>query len=221
MPSRIGAGNGDQPPTEAMRTVLSVLLPATAPYRDAGGRVAGGAVVCVTTGLLRTLQLAELEAVIAHELAHVKNRDVMVMTLASFFASVAAMLTQFGLFSGGLGRSRDRGAPFAVVVAVSAAVYVISLFLILALSRYREFAADRGSAILTGRPSALVAALMRLDAGIKRIPDRDLRAVGQLNAFFIVPAARGAFGTLLLTHPPVELRIARLERLEAQLQSAA
>jgi heat shock protein HtpX len=177
----------------------------------------------VTVGILRTLAPGELRAVIAHELAHIKNRDVMVMTPASFFASVAAMLTHSGLLSGRVGHDRKgRAQAFAVVLAVSAAVYVISFFLMLALSRYREFAADRGSAIITGRPSALAAALMRLDGTIKGIPDRDLRAVRQLNAVFILPArTRTALRPLFLTHPPVAQRIARLERLEFQLQSAA
>jgi heat shock protein HtpX len=192
------------------------------PNAFALGRSPKSAVVCATTGLLQRLEPHELEAVIAHELAHVQNRDVLVMTLASFFASLAAMLTQFGLLFGG-GRDRDGGAPaFALVLAVSFAVYVISFFLMLALSRYREFAADRGAAIITGRPSALAAALMTLDGAMKRIPDRDLRAVGQLNAFFIIPAsAKGALRTIVSTHPPVEQRIARLQRLEMQLQHAA
>jgi heat shock protein HtpX len=186
------------------------------------GRSPRSAVVCVTLGLLRTLEPGELRAVIAHELTHVKNRDVMVMTPASFFASVAAMLTQFGLLFGRVGHDRKGRVPALAVLAVSTAVYVISFFLMLALSRYREFAADRGSAIITGRPSALAAALMRLDGTIKGIPDRDLRAVRQLNAVFILPAqTRAARGPLFVTHPPVEQWIARLERLESQLPSAA
>ena len=183
------------------------------------GRSRSSAVVCATTGLLRTLEPHELQAVIAHELSHVQNRDVLVMTLASFFASVAAMLTQFGLIFGA-GRDRDGGAPaFAIVLVVSFVVFVVSFFLMLALSRYREFAADRGAAIMTGRPSALASALIRLDDTMGRIPDRDLRAVGRMNAFFIVPtSANGALRTLFSTHPPLEQRIARLQRLEAQLQ---
>jgi heat shock protein HtpX len=192
------------------------------PNAFALGRSPRSATVCATTGLLGTLEAAELEGVIAHELAHVQNRDVMVMTLASFFASLAAMLTQLGLVFGG-GRDRDGGAPaFAVVLAVSFVVYVVSYFLMLALSRYREFAADRGAAVITGRPSALAAALIKLDESIRHIPDRDLRAVGQLNAFFIVPASvRRTAASLLATHPPVAQRLARLGRLERQLQRAA
>jgi heat shock protein HtpX len=189
------------------------------PNAFALGRSQGSAVVCATTGLLRTLAPHELEAVMAHELSHVRNRDVLVMTLASFFASVAAMLTQFGLFFGA-GRDRDGGAPaFVIVLLVSFVVYVVSFFLMLALSRYREFAADRGAALITGQPSALASALMTLDGTMRRIPDRDLRAVGQMNAFFIVPAsAKGALRTLVSTHPPLEQRIDRLQRLERQLQ---
>jgi heat shock protein HtpX len=186
------------------------------------GRSPSSAVVCATTGLLRTLEPRELEAVMAHELSHLQNRDVLVMTLASFFASLAAILTQFGLIFGA-GRDRDGGAPaFAIVLVVSLVVYVVSFFLMRALSRYREFAADRGAAIITGRPSALASALMRLDGKMGRIRDDDLRAVAQMNAFFIVPAsAKGALRTLVSTHPPLEQRIARLQRLEGQLQQAA
>jgi heat shock protein HtpX len=158
----------------------------------------------------------------AHELSHVQNRDVLVMTLASFFASVAAMLTQFGLIFG-VGRDRDGDGPgFAIVVAVSFVVYTVSFFLMLALSRYREFAADRGAAIMTGRPSALASALITLDGTIGRIPNQDLRTVGQLNAFFIIPtSAKGAFRALVSTHPPLEQRLARLQRLEEQLQHSS
>ena len=192
------------------------------PNAFALGRSRSSAVVCATTGLLRTLEPHELQAVMAHELSHVQNRDVLVMTVASFFASLAAMLTQFGLIFGA-GRDRDGGAPaLAIVLAVSFVVYAVSFFSTLALSRYREFAADRGAAILTGRPSALASALIRLDGTMRRISDQDLRAVGQLNAFFIVPAdTKGALRTLLSTHPPLEQRIARLQRLEAQLQHAS
>jgi heat shock protein HtpX len=192
------------------------------PNAFALGRSPSSAVVCATTGLLRTLEPHELEAVMAHELSHVQNRDVLVMTLASFFASLAAMLTQFGLIFGA-GRDRDGGAPvFAVVLLVSSVVYVVSFFLMRALSRYREFAADRGAAVITGRPSALASALIRLDRTMRGIPDDDLRAVGQMNAFFIVPAsAKGALRTLVSTHPPLEQRIARLQRLEWRLQQAA
>lgn len=185
------------------------------PNAFALGRSPKHAVVCASTGLLDVLEPAELEGVMAHELAHVQHRDVAVMTFASFFASVASMVAQMGLFFGG-GRDREGGAlPIVAVVMISFAVYAISYVLMLALSRYREYAADRGAALLTGRPSALAAALNRIASSMQRIPERDLRAASQLNAFFIVPAGvRGLFST----HPPVERRIARLQRMEEELQ---
>jgi heat shock protein HtpX len=191
------------------------------PNAFAMGRSPRSAVVCVTTGILRLLEPHELEGVLAHELAHVKHRDVLIMTVASFFASVAAMVMQFGLLFGG--RDRDGGQPgFLVVLLVSAVVYAVSFVLMLALSRYRELVADRGAALTTGRPSALASALTRLSDGMQRVPQRDLRAAGELNAFFIVPArAKGTLRSLLSTHPPVEQRIAALGRLEADLQRPA
>jgi heat shock protein HtpX len=190
----------------------------------AAGRSQKSAVVCATTGIMNLLEPHELEGVMAHELTHVKNRDVMVMTIASFFASVAAMITQFGFFFGGGfgGGDDDDGPGFAVVLLVSFAVYVISFFLMLALSRYREFGADRGAAIITGRPSALSAALLKLSGAMQRVPDQDLRAVGRMNAFFIVPTSvKKSVGTLFMTHPPMEARIARLQEYESQLQGTA
>jgi heat shock protein HtpX len=144
---------------------------------------------------------------------------VLIMTVASFFASVAAMVAQFGMMFGG-GRQRDAGGPaFAVVLLVAVGVYAMSSILMLAFSRYREFVADRGAALITGRPSALASALMQISRGMQRIPQRDLRAAGELNAFFIVPArARGALRSLFSTHPPMERRIAALGELEAELQ---
>jgi heat shock protein HtpX len=157
--------------------------------------------------------------VMAHELTHVANRDVMVMTLASFFATIAAYIVQFGFFFGGTSSDDDDGPSAAVLILVSLAVYVVSFFLMQALSRYREYAADRGSALITGRPSALASALVKISTGMHRIPQRDLRAAGQMNAFFIFPAGVGkGLGELFATHPPMEKRIARLQRLEGQLQ---
>jgi heat shock protein HtpX len=195
------------------------------PNAFAMGRSQKNAVVCATTGIMNILEPHELEGVLAHELTHVKNRDVLVMTLASFFASIAALITQFGFFFGGGfggGNDDDSGPGFAVVLLVSFAVYVISFFLMLALSRYREFGADRGAAIITGRPSALASALMKLSGAMQRVPDQDLRAVGRMNAFFIIPTSvKKSVGTLFATHPPMEARIARLQQYEAQLQGSA
>jgi heat shock protein HtpX len=196
------------------------------PNAFAMGRSPKSAVVCCTTGIMNILEPHELEGVMAHELTHVKNRDVMVMTLASFFASLAAMITQFGFFfGGGFGRGGnddDGNVPFMVVLLVSFLVYVISFFLMLALSRYREYGADRGAAIITGRPSALSSALMKLSSAMQRVPDQDLRAVGRMNAFFIIPTSvKQSVGTLFMTHPPMEKRIERLQQYEAQLQGTA
>jgi heat shock protein HtpX len=195
------------------------------PNAFAMGRSPRHAVVCATTGILELLEPHELEGVMAHELAHVKHRDVLIMTVASFFASVAAMVVQFGLFFGGGigGRDREGGQPaISVVLVVSVVVYAVSFVLMLALSRYREFVADRGAALTTGRPSALASALMKLSDGMQRVPQRDLRAAGELNAFFVVPArAKGTLRSLLSTHPPMEQRIAALARLEAELQRPA
>ncbi|HUZ27838.1 MAG TPA: zinc metalloprotease HtpX [Solirubrobacteraceae bacterium] len=195
------------------------------PNAFAVGRSPRSATVCVTTGLISLLSPAELEGVLAHELTHVQNRDVVVMTIASFFASVAAFITQIGFWFGGMFDDNNGGGAisFIVVVLVSSVVYVISWLLLQALSRYREFAADRGSAIITGRPSALISALMKISGTMGQIPQRDLRAAsGEMAAFYIVPPrAKQSIATLLSTHPPLEARIAALQRFEAQLQGTA
>jgi len=194
------------------------------PNAFAIGRSPKHATVAATTGIMELLSPSELEGVMAHELTHVKNRDVAVMTLAGFFATIAAYIVQFGfLFGGGGGMSDDDDNPsFMVLFLVSLAVYVISFLLMQALSRYREFAADRGAAIITARPSALAAALMKISSGMHRIPQKDLRASRELAAFYIFPpGVKSAVGGLFSTHPPMEKRIAALERLEAQLQGTA
>jgi heat shock protein HtpX len=191
------------------------------PNAFALGRSPRNATVCATTGIMNILSPAELEGVMAHELTHVGNRDVMVMTIASFFATIAAYIVQFGFFFGGGGDDDDDGG-FLYLLLVSLAVYAISFFLIQALSRYREFAADRGSALITGRPSALASALLKISGTMDRIPQQDLRAQSQLSAFYIFPpGAKAAIGNLFSTHPPLEKRIASLQRLEAQLQGTA
>ena len=192
------------------------------PNAFALGRSQKNATVCATTGIMRTLTPAELEGVMAHELSHVKHRDVLIMTIASFFASIAAMMLQFGFFFGG-GGDDDEGAPaFLVILLASFVVYILSFFLMMTLSRYREFSADRGAALVTGRPSALSSALMRISGAMERVPQHDLREAERMNAFFIVPASvKGSIKTLFSTHPPMEKRIERLAQLERQLQTGA
>jgi heat shock protein HtpX len=192
------------------------------PNAFAIGRSPKKATVCATTGIMELLSPAELEGVMAHELTHVQNRDVMVMTIAGFFAAVASYIVQFGFFFGGGSSDDDDGPGFLVVLLVSIGVYIISFLLLQALSRYREFAADRGAAIITGRPSALASALMRISGSMERIPQRDLRASEELAAFYIFPPhAKNSIMGLFSTHPPMEKRIAALSRLESQLQGAA
>jgi len=194
------------------------------PNAFAIGRSPRSATVCATTGLLEQLSPAELEGVMGHELTHVQNRDVLVMTIASFFASIAAFIVQMGFwFGGAFGDDEDGGPSAIVVILISAVVYMVSFILLQALSRYREFAADRGSAIITGRPSALISALMKISGNMQRIPQQDLRAAsGELAAFYIFPPkAKQTVATLFSTHPPLEARIAALQRLEAQLQGTA
>jgi heat shock protein HtpX len=189
------------------------------PNAFAIGRSQKTATVCATTGIMNLLSPAELEGVMAHELTHVKNRDVAIMTIASFFASVASMILQFGFFFGGGGDSDDDGPGFFAVILVSLVVYAVSFFLMMALSRYREFSADRGAALITGRPSALASALQKIASGMQRLPQQDLRVASELQAFFIFPAgAKNSLMGLFATHPPMEKRIAALARLEAELQ---
>lgn len=194
------------------------------PNAFAMGRNQKTATVCVTTGIMEILSPAELEGVIAHELAHIRHRDVAIMTIASFFAAIASMILQFGfLFGGGSSDSDEDGPGFAAVLLVSLAVYVVSFFLMQALSRYREFAADRGAAEITRRPSALASALMKISGTMDRIPQRDLRehAHSELAAFYIASPNKKSFFALFATHPPMEKRIAELEKLERQMQGVA
>jgi len=191
------------------------------PNAFAMGRSRKSTTVCATRGILDMLTPAELEGVMAHELTHVINRDVMVMTLASFFATLASIILQFAFFFGGGGDSEEENDVFIVVIA-SLAVYALSFLLLRALSRYREFAADRGGAVLTGRPSALASALLRISGTMERVPREDLRAAEGMSAFFIIPArAKKSLLNIFADHPPLEQRLAALQRLEAQLQTAA
>jgi heat shock protein HtpX len=195
------------------------------PNAFATGRNPNKAVVCVTTGIMRRLDTDELEGVLSHELSHVAHRDVAVMTIASFLGVLAGLITRFGLY-GGLGRNRDQNTAVIVltIIAVSIAVYAISFLLTRALSRYRELAADRAGAMLTGRPSALASALTKISGDIARIPSRDLRQAEAFNAFFFVPAISGkgaSLSSLFSTHPPLEKRLDRLGVLSRELGEQA
>jgi len=191
------------------------IIPTQVPNAFATGRNKKHAVVAVTQGLWERLEPQEIEGVLAHELTHVLNRDVAVMTIASFFSMVAATLARFGLwggmFSGG-DRDRNSGAPvWLIMFAVSLLTYVISYVLILMISRYREYAADRGSALITGAPEHLMSALQKIASRITQIPQQDLREVAGMNAFFIVPTSvKKGVAELFMTHPPLEKRLARL-----------
>lgn len=188
------------------------------PNAFATGRSQSSSTVCVTTGIMRTLSDEELEGVIAHELAHVKNRDVAVMTIASFLSTVAFLIVRWGwLFAGG--RDRGNGAPVIVAIIASLVVWVVSFLLIRALSRYREYAADRGGAVITGKPSALASALVKIDGTMDQVPDDDLRDQAEMNAFFVIPIRSGIVGKLFSTHPSTEQRVEKLRDLERELET--
>jgi heat shock protein HtpX len=191
------------------------------PNAFATGRSPKHAAVAVTTGLWERLEPQEVEGVLAHELSHIANRDVLIMTVASFFALIAAMLTRFGLYAGmfGGGRNRDNGPPvWLIMLVVSIVVYALSYVLIRAISRYREYAADRGSAIITGAPEQLMSALTKIASQMTLIPQRDLRELQGMNAFFIIPAsAKSMAAELFATHPPLEKRLAALSRIAREM----
>jgi len=192
------------------------------PNAFAMGKSARSATVVVTRGLLDLLDDEELEAVIAHEIAHIRNRDVLVMTIAGFFVIVAQLVFRFLLWGGGGRSDRDRRGGIALAFLVSLAVWLIGQLLLLALSRYREYVADRVAGLLTGRPMALASALLKIDGRIQRIPQRDLREVQEMAAFFILPPIRRAsLASLFSTHPPTEERVRRLEALQRQLEGLA
>ncbi|MFB6295382.1 MAG: zinc metalloprotease HtpX [Halobacteriales archaeon] len=188
------------------------------PNAFATGRSRKNAAVCVTQGLLRTLDQDELEGVLAHELAHVKHRDMTVMTLAGLLSTLAFMILRWGWLFGG-GRNRQGGGQVLVAIAISLVVWIVSFLLIRALSRYREYAADRGAAIITGRPSALASALRKISGNVDRVPEDDLRDQAEMNAFFIIPIRAGTIGKLFSTHPPTENRIDRLRDLEREMET--
>jgi heat shock protein HtpX len=194
------------------------------PNAFATGRGRRNSVVAVTTGLLDILDPEELEGVLGHELTHIQNRDALVLTLASLFSTVAWYLMQFG-FYGGMGygygygnRDRNSGGSMIIVLVVAMVTWAISFLIIRAISRYREYAADRGSAQITGKPVKLANALMKISGSMRRVPTKDLRQVEGLNAFFIIPALSGSsIGNLFSTHPPVEKRIQKLMEMEASM----
>ena len=201
------------------------IIDSPVPNALATGRDPNHAMVAVTTGILDQLDDQEMQAVLAHELSHVIHRDIAVMAMASFFATIASFIVQMGLwggFGGGYGDDRDRdrngGGAFIVIFLVSAAVWAISFLLIRTLSRYREYAADRGSAIITRDPSRLASALLKISGRMQRIPDTDLRQMQAGSALMFFPAiSRGSLGEIFATHPSLEHRIARLQAMEAQL----
>jgi heat shock protein HtpX len=192
------------------------------PNAFATGRSPKHSAVAVTRGLWQRLEPKEIEGVLAHELSHIGNRDVLIMTLASFFAMLAGLLTRFGLYSGMFGGGRDRESGpipvWLIVLLVSVVTYFLSQILILAISRYREFTADRGAALITGAPENLMSALQKIASDMFRIPQRDLREVESMNAFFIIPASvKGSVSHLFLTHPPLEKRLAALADIAREM----
>jgi heat shock protein HtpX len=197
------------------------LIDSDVPNAFATGRSPKKAAVAVTRGLWERLEPKEIEGVLAHELSHVSNRDVVIMTVASFFSMVAAMLVRFGIYSSMFsGNNRDNNAlpVWLVIVVVSVVTYALSYILILALSRYREYAADRGAALITGAPENLMSALQKIASRITQIPQRDLRELQGMNALFIVPTNwKQSFGELFATHPPMEKRLARLAEIAREM----
>jgi heat shock protein HtpX len=199
------------------------VVPTDMPNAFATGRNPKHAAVAVTDGLWRRLEPREIEAVLAHELSHIANRDVLIMTLASFFAMLAGLLTRFGLyagmFGGGRSNNNNNSVPvWLIVVAVSVLTYAISYILIRTISRYREFAADRGSALITGAPENLMSALQKISSQITMIPQRDLRETQALSAMYIIsPKIKGAFSELFMDHPPLEKRLAALAEISREM----
>jgi heat shock protein HtpX len=206
------------------------IVPSPVPNAFATGRSPKHAAIAATQGLLDRLEPKEVEAVLAHELSHVANRDVLIMTLASFFAMLAALITRFGFYfgmfggfgGGGGNRNNNNGGGqvpiWLIVFLVSIVTYAISFILIRTISRYREYAADRGSALITGAPENLMSALQKIASGITQIPQQDLREVAGMNAFFIVPTNwRQQVGELFMDHPPMEKRLAALAEIARQM----
>lgn len=184
------------------------------PNAFATGKSPRSSLIAVTTGILGLLDDEELEAVIGHELTHVRNRDVLVLTLASVFSTVAWYLAQFSFFGGYQSRNRDSGYATIIVILVAIVTWVVSFLIIRAISRYREYSADRGGAIMTGRPDKLADALMKISGKMNKIPANELQKVQKMNAFFIIPALSGSsIANLFSTHPPVEKRVQKLKEM--------
>jgi heat shock protein HtpX len=208
------------------------VIPTDVPNAFATGRSPKHAAVAVTNGLWKRLEPQEIEAVLAHELSHIANRDVLIMTVASFFAMLAALITRWGLyfgmfggFGGGGNRNNQNGGNqlpvWLIVFVVAAITYAVSFILIRTISRYREYAADRGSALITGAPENLMSALQKIASGITQIPQKDLREVAGMNAFFIVPTNwRNQVGELFMDHPPLEKRLAALSQIAREMGRA-
>jgi heat shock protein HtpX len=197
------------------------------PNAFATGKTPKSSIVAVTTGLMDQLDTEELEGVIAHELAHIKNRDVLILTLASIFSMIAWYLMRFGMYGamfgggggGGYGRrGNEGGAAMLLILLIAIITWIASFLIIRAISRYREYVADRDGALITGKPSKLASALLKISGTMKRIPTRDLREVEGMNAFFIIPALSGdALTNLFSTHPPVAQRVKKLMEMEAAM----
>jgi heat shock protein HtpX len=187
------------------------------PNAFATGRSPKHSAVCVTTGIMQRLDADELEGVLAHELSHVANRDVTVMTVASSIGLLAGFITRWGMYFsgafGGRGRNNNQGLAFIVIFLVSMVVYAVSFVLTRSLSRYRELSAD-----MTGRPSKLSSALVKISGEMAAIPNRDLRDSQAMSAFFFAPAInRESIGALFSTHPPLQQRLDQLARVSAEL----
>ena len=206
---RLSSNNGLPKPKVAM-------VNSPVPNAFATGKSPKSSLVAVTTGILDLLDNDELEAVLGHELSHVRSRDVLVLTLASVFSTVAWYLVRFGLFGGLQTRNRNTAGTSAIVLLVAITTWVVSFLIIRAISRYREFSADRGGAIMTGKPDKLASALLKISGKIKVIPPKELETVQKLNAFFIIPALSGSsIANLFSTHPPVEKRVQKLMEMKS------